>query len=355
MELENLTTVIYVNKFNSGSLSARMLISRRPDGSLAYRYVSVEDIRRKIKEANIKDEIEKVSPKGDCIETWRLNDVSVDARWDDKLKCYRILAIRPIPTMKFADLEKELKNLIIKVEDVDIVYKHSRVKSSNAHKRSQIIVHGGECSASKIRQFISENGITRLVHFTRLTNLKGIYKQKALLPVSKLPPTIAHPNDSVRLDSRKDCVNLSVQRINKRLFDVYAHRFNRESWCILEINPELMGKNGVMFAVSNAAGSFVRDCGGIQRGIEGLKAMFSDRLTLEGKDGMPIIVGRENIPKNFPTDVQAEVLYPGAISIGDIYGIVVQSEEHYERVKAALEMENVNPLPRIRVCIEDFQ
>ena len=159
MELENLTTVIYVNKFNSGSLSARMLISRRPDGSLAYRYVSVEDIRRKIKEANIKDKIEKVSPKGDCIEAWRLNDVSVDARWDDKLKCYRILAIRPIPTMKFADLEKELKNLIIKVEDVDIVYKHSRVKSSNAHKRSQIIVHGGECSASKIRQFISENGI----------------------------------------------------------------------------------------------------------------------------------------------------------------------------------------------------
>lgn len=209
---------------------------------------------------------------------------------------------------------------------------------------------------NSIHDFIAQRGITRLVHFTPFINVLGIYEEKYVFPVEMIKERAKgflldyiQFNDENRHDGRRNCINLSIQRINYFLFKRFLEKFSCDLWCILEINPYIMEQQGVEFTIANAASSYVKQYG-VKSGLEGLRDMFADNLNT-GKR----IERRVGIPNNCPTSRQAEVLYPGAISISNITGVVVQCEEHYERVKAALEMENVNPLPRIRVCIEDFQ
>lgn len=157
-------------------------------------------------------------------------------------------------------------------------------------------------------------------------------------------------NDESRLDGRRDCINLSIQRINNFLFRRFKERFERscDLWCILEINPAVAEKTDVVFTIANAASSYVKRYG-TKSGIEGLKAMFADSVNTGKRTE-----SRAGVPENCPTSRQAEVLYPGKISTDDIHSIIVQNEEYGDRVNAALEMEKVNPLPKIRVSPDDF-
>lgn len=217
-----------------------------------------------------------------------------------------------------------------------------------------------------IEDFIRERGISRLVHFTPLINLIGIYEIGALWARSQIDGFAKEHdnfflldyirwNDKFRLDGRMDCINLSIQRINHVLFRSFRNKFNQcDVWCILEFSPELMERDGVVFTVGNAASSDVRAHGtGI--GVEALKAMFMDQVEVGNFYGRKIFT-RANVPNNCPTNRQAEVMIPEEISCKKIKGIVFQYEEHAKRARRALRVDNPNvELPEIKVCFDDFQ
>ena len=89
-----------------------------------------------------------------------------------------------------------------------------------------------------IHDFIVQRGITRLVHFTPFENLLGIYNERCIMPVEMIEEQARVKNDDFlldyirfndesRLDGRRDCINLSIQRINNFLFRRFKERFER--------------------------------------------------------------------------------------------------------------------------------
>lgn len=215
--------------------------------------------------------------------------------------------------------------------------------------------------AEAISTYAQERGVSRLVHFTPFLNLLGIFTTRAIMPKdSVVEYAKSHRdedlleyvtwNDSYRHDGRTNCINLSVQRINEPLFRSFKSKFSRGNpWCILEIDPVCLQKEGVLFAVSNAASAAVRNRG-TAAGIAGLKAVFSEPVvTARG------FVKREaSMPRNWPTSVQAEVLFPGEIPLNLIRGLIFETSEGAARGQAMLSAEDMREPPEIKVVPADF-
>lgn len=217
-----------------------------------------------------------------------------------------------------------------------------------------------------IEDFVRMRGISRLVHFTPLNNLLGIYEIGALWAKSKIESYAKEHNDcflldyirwndGLRLDGRCDCINMSVQRINHALFDRFRKKFAQcDVWCVLEFPPTLLERDGVVFTIGNAASSYVR-AHGSGCGIKALKAMFADPVVVGNCYGTTMST-RGGVPKNCPTNRQAEVMIPGAISCSEVSGIVFANEEHACRAARALHVAYPGlDLPPIRVCPADFE
>ena len=157
-------------------------------------------------------------------------------------------------------------------------------------------------------------------------------------------------NDKLRLDGRKDCINLSIQRINSFLFARFRSFPHGNPWCILEINPICLQHKGVLFTVANAAAKGVR-LYGTHEGIAGLQKLYDNQIS----DGKRIHVRADNTPANCPTSIQAEVLYPGQIGLALIDGLVFASQDDAAQAQAMLmtDCPRVN-LPSIKVVPADF-
>lgn len=220
--------------------------------------------------------------------------------------------------------------------------------------------------ANAIANYAEERGISRLVHFTPFLNLLGVFSLGGIMARDRVVEYAQKHqdedlmafitwNDKLRLDRRTDCINISVQRINAPLFSRFKANFRQgEPWCIIEIDPVCMQKKGVLFTVANAAASAVRR-NGTSAGLKGLQAMFGASISVRKSYGVEVCRRTPEMPKSFPTSVQAEVLYPGAIPIEYVKGLVFENPEGAARARAMLKMEvpGIN-LPAIRVCPEDF-
>ncbi|MGN0827278.1 MAG: DarT ssDNA thymidine ADP-ribosyltransferase family protein [Kiritimatiellia bacterium] len=218
--------------------------------------------------------------------------------------------------------------------------------------------------AQAIAAFAQERGITRLVHFTPLMNLCGIYNLHGLKPRRQIIEYAqAHEdksildyikwNDSDRHDGRLDCINLSIQRINTSLFHAFKRKIPNAAtwtWCILEIDPVCLQHANVLFTIANAAATEVRRHG-TGGGIEGLKKLFAPEVF----DGKCSITRTGATPKNTPTSPQAEVLYPGEIGLDLIRGLVFESTDHARQAYGMLSLECPGiQLPPLKIVPGDF-
>lgn len=215
--------------------------------------------------------------------------------------------------------------------------------------------------SQEIFDFIQSRGITRLVHFTPFLNLCGIFNLGGIWPRERIREYAQENpeehlmdyikwNDKLRLDKREDCINLSIQRINSFLFKRFKEFPEGKPWCILEIDPVCMQGIGVSFTVANAASTWVKRCG-TKKGISGLIELYADCIN----DGKRVERRVNNIPMNCPTSRQAEVLYPGVISISLIKGLVFESDEDAKRARAMLRTDCPSIcLPPIKVVPSDF-
>jgi len=188
----------------------------------------------------------------------------------------------------------------------------------------------------EIVAFADGFGITRVVHFTTLSGCLGILasgavKSRKRLPEDQYLKRVYKPNAKLRKDSAwLDYVNLSIERINDWMFETSQrwHSCENNPWVVLSFHPRTLGHEGVVFTTTN---NIYPKCSRGQ-GLAGFKAMFANQVV--GRYGK--VHGRIGKHQAWPTDRQAEVLYPKQLSCEHLLRIYVQCEDSAEPIHGIL-------------------
>ncbi|WP_373798204.1 DarT ssDNA thymidine ADP-ribosyltransferase family protein [Glaesserella sp.] len=159
-----------------------------------------------------------------------------------------------------------------------------------------------------IKNEIEKRNIKYLIHFTRLDNLKHILENGLLGRKTLSEKVISyHYNDQYRIDNIPDGICCSISFPNYKMF--WGIRKNQENqfgadidkdWVILRLKPELLWEKKAYFCRYNAASNqerFNKD----KMNAKAFKAMFEDLEYVERN--------QLNIPDNFTTNPQAEVVF----------------------------------------------
>lgn len=154
--------------------------------------------------------------------------------------------------------------------------------------------------ATTIQEFVAERGINALFHFTRARNLDSILA-RGLVPRNILRREgFDGFNDQYRIDAT-DAVCLSIGFPNYKMFYGIQKDHEGETWVILVIHPQALWDLDCAFCVANAASNGVTAIPLAQRKtLVAMQAMYAD---WPGKPRAEL-----NIPDNYPTNPQAEVL-----------------------------------------------
>ena len=192
-----------------------------------------------------------------------------------------------------------------------------------------------------LEQLIHERGIGSALHFTTNRGLVGVLAVGALLSRRQLSEEsllehVLHVNAAQRPEAAAafdksedwlDYVNLSITEVNRRFLDVSRRWHNNADvwWCILEFDANILTHEGVYFATTNNSYDLcMRDTG-----VEGLQALFSDRINRKSNGWS---VNRLRRKPNLPTCEQAEVLYPESVSVEHLKRLYVMKDKHYDAV-----------------------
>ena len=190
---------------------------------------------------------------------------------------------------------------------------------------------------SEIISAANQRKVTQVVHFTTLKGAVGILaagflKSRARLPKEEYLEYVYQPNAPIRKDPAwLDYVNLSIERINDWMFCTSVGRNSvggDTSWVVLSFDPQILTHPGVVFTSTN---NIYPSCKRAE-GLAGFSQMFA-----------AVVQGRYNschdrrgkLPA-WPTDRQAEVLYPGELSCEYLQRIDVQTEEAVDNVHGIL-------------------
>ena len=179
-------------------------------------------------------------------------------------------------------------------------------------------------------------GISQVVHFTTISGAIGALasksvKSRARLPEDKYLEYVYKPNADNRKDKEWiDYVNLSIERINDWMFQTSErwHAAEDNPWVVLSFHTCILAHPGVVFTTTN---NIYPSCERAE-GLRGFCRMFAE--TVLGRYNRRH--SRTNKLTAWPTDRQAEVLYPGKLSCDHLQRIDVQREESLERVHGAL-------------------
>ena len=179
-------------------------------------------------------------------------------------------------------------------------------------------------------------GITQVVHFTTVSGAVGILasnavKSRSRLPKDKYIERVYRPNALVRKDKLwLGYVNLSIERINDWMF-VHSEKWHAAEdnpWVVLSFHPRILAHPGVVFTTTN---NIYPACMRAE-GLGGFHRIFSNGI--EGRYSTRH--KRTNKLDAWPTDRQAEVLYPGELSCIDLQRIDVQMEESMDTIHGIL-------------------
>lgn len=174
------------------------------------------------------------------------------------------------------------------------------------------------CRAFKIKQ---------LVHFTHIHNLYSILQHGLLgrtqlerMSLDKKP----RYNDELRLDGQPQAICLSISFPNYKMFNIYS-RDNRSDWVVLLIKIPVLWEMDCKFYYDNAASNIARqsEISGDRKHPSALKQMFEDYGSFQRHTF--------NLPDNFTTNPQAEVLVLNPIPSQYIQGVHFYDFASYQR------------------------
>ena len=179
-------------------------------------------------------------------------------------------------------------------------------------------------------------GISQVVHFTTVSGAIGILASNAVksrlrLPKDKYLEHVYRPNSLNRKDKLwLDYVNLSIGRINDWMFQHSEswHAAEDNPWVILSFRPRILAHPGVVFTTTN---NIYPTCMRAE-GLAGFRRIFSDGIL--GRYG--VRNNRTNKLDGWPTDRQAEVLYPGELPCVHLQRIDVQMERSVDTLHGIL-------------------
>lgn len=164
-----------------------------------------------------------------------------------------------------------------------------------------------------IADFITARKIERLVHFTLMDRLPAILSDGLIPRAELIKATPSRAVTDVSRPAQEHPFNcLSIEHPNYKMFYRYRCSDKTKSWVVLEFKPyPILKDSTTRFTTMNAscAGGFESATGG----LKGLSAMFDGARS-------------KTLATRFPTDVQAEVLYPKTIDASSITAICVESE-----------------------------
>lgn len=195
---------------------------------------------------------------------------------------------------------------------------------------------GDEEQAADISALIHERKITEVVHFTTNQGLLGILveqlcKSRSLLAEDKYLESIYHENTKVRREHPKywSYVNLSISEPNHGFLRISSEKWWAAEdlfWAVLSFDPVIMTHPGVLFSPSNMGYDGVTPV----RGRHGAEALFAERVAY----GYGKTIPRRDRDLHLPTNPQAEVLYPDAVSTQHLQRIYVVTEEDAAKAHA---------------------
>jgi hypothetical protein len=183
-----------------------------------------------------------------------------------------------------------------------------------------------------------KRGITEVLHFTTNRGAVGILfsgaiKSRVLLTPDKYLEHVYSPNapDRSRDSEWHGYVNLSVSRINDWMFDKSEewHVTDEVSWVAFVFSEVILADPGVVFVTTNNAYPTCHRA----EGRTGFEQMFADRVPW-GYYGS--VATRRGAADHHPTHRQAEVLYPGELSLDHLIRIDAQVETGLDDLNGAL-------------------
>jgi hypothetical protein len=203
--------------------------------------------------------------------------------------------------------------------------------------------------AGAVAAYAAERGITEVMHFTTNYGALGILATGVVLSRDRLDKEkyIEHIYTLNCSDRRKDSawtdyVNLSISRVNGRMLGV-SNRWHATQdlwWAVLAFDVSLLADPDVHFVTTN---NTYTNCLKRGTGVEGLRALFA-RSVEWGWQGSHM-TRYPGMPDTWTTDPQAEVLYPGQVSIERLRAVYIRREEHADTIRSWFPIFNRQPVP----------
>ena len=196
----------------------------------------------------------------------------------------------------------------------------------------------GQRRDAAVAAYAGERGITEVLHFTTNKGALGIFASGAVKPTIELGADeyLAHIYTQNCSDRTKDIewtgyVSLSISRVNNWMFSRSEGWHGTEDvwWVVLALDVSLLADPGVYFVTTN---NTYTSCLRRGTGANGLRALYAPSVEW-GWYGSRKARYR-GTPDAWPTDPQAEVLYPGQIPVSQLRAVYVRDEEHADTVSS---------------------
>ena len=166
-----------------------------------------------------------------------------------------------------------------------------------------------------MKELLRQKNIKNIIHFTRAENLLGIL-DKGLLPRVALNEEESIFNDEYRYDDCENAVCASIEFPNYKMF--YSLRCNEPEteWAVLILDASILLDFQCAYCETNAGSEAMYSIPLSRRmGVDAFLKMFTDISEGHRREDL-------DIPDNYPTNPQAEVLIFGEIPINYIKCII---------------------------------
>jgi hypothetical protein len=216
--------------------------------------------------------------------------------------------------------------------------KHREAEQQQLQVRYQEFLRRQERNASekreraqeKIRAICEKRGVNSLYHFTPFDNVNSILSSGLVsrfsLEAQKI--NVIKP-DPYRLDGWENWISISISFPNDKLFYVFRRRLpNLSDWVLVSLSPALLWEQNCRFMPTNAAATDRR--------------MFSDDHWSSEAAFEQMFLNehmRQDVPKSFCTDPQAEVMVEEHVPARYIKSLVVRNSD------VRFGLENLSRLP----------
>lgn len=205
---------------------------------------------------------------------------------------------------------------------------------------------------SPILDAVAERGVTEVLHFTTSNGFIGSVTTGSVLSHARLPSErrLAHIlqmncKDRSRDVDWHDYVNLSISRINGTFFSIARDRWHAAKdiyWCILSFDPCIAEHPGVLFSTTNNAYPYTVRA----PDLDGFEALFGPKVR---QFAAKWVFRSRETPANQTTCLQAELLYPQAVSLEHLRKVYFPSGEIADEAAAQLGVCAPNLLGRVQL------